>query len=66
MIGMWLFLRFAGQSLVVLALLTSIGLAGPQFVDGATWSDYDAIAYRGEGATVRGEPTITTKRAGAT
>ena len=66
MVGMRLFLRFAGQSLVVLALLTSLGPAGPQFVDGATWSGYDAIAYREEGAAVRGEPTITTERASTT
>ena len=66
MVGMRLFLWFISQSLMVLAVLTSPNLARPQFVDGATPSGYDAVAYQEEGAAVPGEPTITTERAGTT
>ena len=58
-------LQMIGQ-IVVMALLTSPSFAGPQFVDGAALSDYDAVAYQDESAAVRGEPTITTDWNGAT
>jgi YHS domain-containing protein len=58
-------MQMIGQ-IAVMALLTSPSFAGPQFVDGAALSGYDAIAYQDEGAAVRGETTITTEWNGAT
>ena len=57
--------QMIGQ-MVVTALLTSSSFAGPQFVDGAALSGYDAVAYQDEGAAVRGETTIATEWNGAT
>ena len=65
MVRMQLPMWVIGQ-VVVAALLVSPSHAGPQFVDGATPFGYDAVAYQEEGAAVRGEPTITTERAGTT
>jgi YHS domain-containing protein len=65
MIRMQLPMQMIGQ-IVVMALLTSPGFAGQQFVDGAALSGYDAVAYQDEGAAVRGETTITTDWNGAT
>src|SRR5471032_536025 len=58
-------MQMIGQ-IVVMALLTSPGFAGQQFVDGAALSGYDAVAYQDERAAVRGETTITTDWNGAT
>jgi YHS domain-containing protein len=58
-------MQVIGQ-IAVMALLTSPSFAGPQFVDGAALSGYDAVAYQDEGAAVRGETTITTEWNGAT
>jgi hypothetical protein len=52
--------------IVVMAMLTSPGFAGQQFVDGAALSGYDAVAYQDEGAAIRGDSTITTEWNGAT
>lgn len=65
MIRMQLPMQFIGQ-IVVMALLTSPGFAGQQFVDGAALSGFDAVAYQDEHAAVRGETTITTDWNGAT
>jgi len=65
MVWMNLSTRVAGQ-ILGMALLMSPGFAGPQFVDGAALSGYDAVAYQDEGAAVRGEATITTEWNGAT
>ena len=65
MVRMQLPMRVIGQ-VVVVALLASPSHAGPQFVDGAALSGYDAVAYQDEGAPVRGDAAITTERNGAT
>lgn len=51
---------------MISACLTPPGLAGPQFVDGAALSGYDAVAYQDEGKPVRGQTTIATDWNGAT
>ena len=51
-------MQVIGQ-IAVMALLTSPSFAGPQFVDGAALSGYDAVAYQDEGAAVRGETTLS-------
>ena len=65
MVRVQLPMQVIGQ-IVLMALLTSPGFAGQQFVDGAALSGYDAVAYQDEGAAVRGETTITTDWNGAT
>jgi YHS domain-containing protein len=65
MIRVQLPMQMIGQ-IAVMALLTSPGFAGQQFVDGAALSGYDAVAYQDEGAAVRGEASITTDWNGAT
>jgi YHS domain-containing protein len=57
--------KVIGQA-AAMALLTSPAFAGPQFVDGAALSGYDAVAYQDQGAAVHGEPTVTTDWNGAT
>lgn len=64
-VRMRLTMQMIGQ-IVVMTLLTSPGLAGPQFVDGAALSGYDAVAYQDQGAAIHGETTITTDWNGAT
>ena len=49
-----------------MVLLASPSFAGPQFVDGAALSGFDAVAYYDEGAAVRGAPAITSDWNGAT
>ena len=65
MVRMQLSMQVIGQ-MMVMALLTLPCFAGPQFVDGAAVSGFDAVAYQDEGAAVRGEPTIITDWNGAT
>ena len=57
--------RLVGQ-IVMLACLASPSFAGPQFVDGAALSGYDAVAYQEDGKAVRGQTTIATDWNGAT
>ena len=50
---------------LALLLMTSHSHAGPQYVDGAALSGYDAVAYQTDGVVIRGEPTITADWNGA-
>lgn len=51
--------------MLTMGLLASPCFAGPQFVDGAAVSGFDAVAYQDEGAAVRGDPAISTDWNGA-